>query len=44
MSTSEAVRRDMRSWIVHDDGHRWSVMVDVRDLGGGGGGGIWTPP
>ena len=30
MSTSRAVR----SWVVSDEGHRWSVMLDVRVLGG----------
>ena len=40
MSKSGAVRWDMRSWIVTDEGHRWSVKLDVRDLGEGEGG-IW---
>ena len=34
MSTSRAVRGDMLGWIVSDEGHRWSVKLDVRDLGG----------
>ena len=34
MSTSGAVRSDMRGWIVTDEGDRWSVRLDVRDLGG----------
>ena len=34
MSTSRAVRSDMRRWVVTDDGDRWSVKQDVRDLGG----------
>ena len=34
MSTSRAVRCDMRCWVVTDDGDRWSVKLDVRDLGG----------
>ena len=34
MSTSRAVRSAMRGWVVSDDGHRWSVKLDVRDLGG----------
>ena len=34
MSTSRAVRGDMRGWVVSDEGHRWSVNLDVRDLGG----------
>ena len=33
MSTSGAVCSDMRGWIVTDEGHRWSVKLDVRDLG-----------
>ena len=35
---SRAVRGDMRGWIVTDEGDRWSVKLDVRDLGG-----IWIP-
>ena len=34
MNTSRAVRSDMRGWVVSDEGHRWSVKLDVRDLGG----------
>ena len=34
MSTSRAVRGAMRGWVVSDEGHRWSVKLDVRDLGG----------
>ena len=33
MSTSRAVRRDMRGWVVTGEGDRWSVKLDVRDLG-----------
>ena len=33
MSTSRAVRNDMRGWIVLNEGDRWSVKLDVRDLG-----------
>ena len=33
MSTSRAVRSAMRGWVVSDEGHRWSVKLDVRDLG-----------
>ena len=33
LSTSRAVRSDMRRWVVTDDGDRWSVKLDVRDLG-----------
>ena len=29
MSTSRAVRSDMRGWIVADEGDRWSVKLDV---------------
>ena len=34
MSTSRAVRSAVRGWVVSDEGHRWSVKLDVRDLGG----------
>ena len=34
MSTSRAVRNDMCGWIVINEGDRWSVKQDVRDLGG----------
>ena len=34
MSTSRAVRSDKRGWIVSAEGDRWSVKMDVRDLGG----------
>ena len=34
MSTSRTVRGAMRGWVVSDEGHRWSVKLDVRDLGG----------
>ena len=33
MSTSRAVRSDMRGWIVTDEGDRWSVRLDVPDSG-----------
>ena len=33
MSTSRVVRSDMRDWVVTDEGDRWSVKLDVRDLG-----------
>ena len=33
MSTSRVVRSDMRGWVVSDEGHQWSVKLDVRDLG-----------
>ena len=34
MSTSAAVRRDMKDWVIFDQDERWSVKLDVRDLGG----------
>ena len=34
MSTSAAVRRDMKDWVVFAQGERWTVKLDVRDLGG----------
>ena len=34
MSTSRVVRGSMRGWVVSDEGHQWSVKLDVRDLGG----------
>ena len=34
MSASRTVRSDMRRWVVPDEGDRWSVKLDVRDLGG----------
>ena len=34
MSTSAAVRRDMKDWVVFDQDERWTVKLDVRDLGG----------
>ena len=33
MSTSRVVGGDMRGWVVSDEGHRWTVKLDVRDLG-----------
>ena len=33
MSTSRVVRSDMRDWVVTNEGDRWSVQLDVRDLG-----------
>ena len=41
MSTSRAVRSDMRRWVVTDEGDRWSVKLDVRDLGGHLGSTFW---
>ena len=34
LSISKAVRRDMRSWVLSEEGDKWSVKFDVRDLGG----------
>ena len=34
LSTSRVVRRDMRDWVLSQEGDRWSVKFDVRDLGG----------
>ena len=34
MSTSGAVRRDIRGWILSHEGDKWTVKVDVRNLGG----------
>ena len=33
-STSRAVRRDMREWVLSREGDKLSVKFDVRDLGG----------
>ena len=34
LSTSKAVRKNMRHWDVAGDGRPWKVELDVRDLGG----------
>ena len=34
MSTSAVVRRDMKEWVISDQGEHWSVKLDVRDVGG----------
>ena len=34
LSTSKVVRVEMRGWVLSDEGHRWTVKLDVRDLGG----------
>ena len=34
LSTSKDTRSDMKCWVVSDAGDRWSVRLDVRDLGG----------
>ena len=33
-STSREVRKDMRDWVLSQEGDNWSVKCDVRDLGG----------
>ena len=33
-STSRLVRTDMKDWVLAEDGDKWSVKFDVRDLGG----------
>ena len=34
VSSSRAVRKDMKDWVLSQEGHKWSVKFDVRDLGG----------
>ena len=34
LSTSKSVRSDMKGWVVSDAEDRWTVKLDVRDLGG----------
>ena len=34
MSTSAVVRHEMKEWVISDQGERWTVKLDVRDLGG----------
>ena len=34
LSTSREVRKDMRDWVLSQEGDKWSVKHDVRDLGG----------
>ena len=34
LSTSRVVRKDMKDWVLSQEGDRWSVRFDVRDLGG----------
>ena len=33
LSTSKVVRGIMKDWVLSDSGDRWSVKLDVRDLG-----------
>ena len=39
LSTSRVVRKDMKEWVLSQEGDKWSVKFDVRDLGC-----IWTLP
>ena len=34
LSTSWEVRKDMKGWVLSQEGDQWSVKFDVRDLGG----------
>ena len=34
IGTSKRVRGSMKDWNINDEGHRWTVQLDVRDLGG----------
>ena len=34
LRNSRAVRVEMRGWVLSDEGHKWTVKLDVRDLGG----------
>ena len=34
LSTSGVVRKDMKDWVLSQEGDTWSVKFDVRDLGG----------
>ena len=34
MSTSAVVQQEMKEWVISDQGERWTVKLDVRDLGG----------
>ena len=34
LSTSRVVRKDMKDWVLSQEGDRWSVEFDVRDPGG----------
>ena len=33
LSTSREVRKDMKDWVLSQEGDKWSVKYDVRDLG-----------
>ena len=34
LSTSRDVRKDLKDWVLSQEGDKWSVKYDVRDLGG----------
>ena len=34
LCTSQAVRVEMRGWVLSDEGHRWTDKLDARDIGG----------
>ena len=34
LSTSREVRKDMKGWVLSQEGDQWSVKFDFRDLGG----------
>ena len=34
LSTSREVRRGMKGWVLSENGDKWSVKFDIRDLGG----------
>ena len=34
LSTSREVWKDMKEWVLSHEGDKWSVLCDVRDLGG----------
>ena len=34
VSTSKVVRKEMREWVVTDEGDKWTVKLDVRNHGG----------
>ena len=34
LNTFKKVRSDMKGWLVSDTGDKWTVKLDVRDLGG----------
>ena len=37
LSTSRAVRKDMKDWILSQEGDKWFFTFDVRDFGGSSG-------